>query len=43
MIDEIFRISITVEEKIKSKAEEFTKALLTKFPELTETDVDNLG
>jgi len=42
MIDENFRISTTVEEKLLSKAEEFSKYLLAKFPELTETDITNL-
>lgn len=42
MVDENFRISATVEEKVKSKSEEFSKALLAKFPELTEDDVVNL-
>lgn len=42
MVDENFRISTTVEEKVKSKSEEFSKALLVKFPELTEDDVANL-
>lgn len=42
MVDENFRISATVEEKIKSKAEEFSKALLTKFPELSQSDIDIL-
>lgn len=42
MVDENFRISTTVEEKTKSKAEEFSKYLLAKFPELTEDDVTTL-
>lgn len=42
MIDENFRISTTVEEKLLSKAEEFSKYLLVKFPELSQTDIDNL-
>jgi len=42
MIDENFRISTTVEEKLLSKAEEFSKYLLVKFPELNETDITNL-
>ena len=41
-IDEDFRISDTVEKKISSKADEFDKALLTKFPELTQDDVAEL-
>ncbi len=42
MVDENFRISETVEEKLLSKAEEFSKYLLVKFPELNETDITNL-
>ena len=42
MIDENFRISTTVEEKLLSKAEEFSKYLLVKFPELNENDITNL-
>ena len=42
MIDENFRISETVEEKLLSKAEEFSKYLLVKFPELDQTDINNL-
>jgi regulator of replication initiation timing len=42
MVNENFRISETVEEKLKSKADEFDKALLTKFPELTKDDITNL-
>ena len=42
MIDENFRISETVEEKLLSKAKEFSKYLLVKFPELNETDITNL-
>jgi hypothetical protein len=42
MIDENFRISATVEEKLKSKIEQFNTALLKKFPELSQEDIDNL-
>ncbi|MDR3595080.1 hypothetical protein [Clostridium sp.] len=42
MVNENFRISATIEEKLKSKADEFDKALLAKFPELTQDDVANL-
>ncbi|MDR3593561.1 hypothetical protein [Clostridium sp.] len=42
MVDENFRISTTVEEKIKSKVDEFNVALLKKFPELSQEDIDNL-
>ncbi|EKQ51381.1 MULTISPECIES: hypothetical protein [unclassified Clostridium] len=41
-IDEEWRISKTVEEKVQSKAEAFDKALLAKFPELTQDDVTEL-
>lgn len=39
VVDENFRISKTVEEKIESKADQFDKLLLAKFPELTQQDV----
>lgn len=39
MVDENFRISETIEEKLESKAEQFDKMLLAKFPELSESDV----
>ncbi|NSB15815.1 hypothetical protein [Clostridium beijerinckii] len=39
IVDEHFRISKTVEEKLASKAEMFDKLLLTKFPELSQDDV----
>ena len=42
MVDENFRISATIEEKLKSKVDAFNAALLSKFPELTQSDVDNL-
>jgi phage terminase Nu1 subunit (DNA packaging protein) len=42
MVDENFRISTTVEEKTKSKVDEFNAALLKKFPELSQDDIDNL-
>ena len=42
MIDEDFRISKTVQEKIASKADEFDKRLLSKFPELSQDDVQEL-
>ena len=41
-VDENFRISKTVEEKLESKADQFDKALLTKFPELTESDITEI-
>ena len=42
MIDENFRISTTIAEKLTSKIDEFNKALLAKFPELSQDDIDNL-
>ena len=42
MVDENKRISKTVEEKLISKADGFAKALLAKFPELNQSDIDNL-
>ena len=42
MVDENFRISETVEEKLESKTEQFDKMLLAKFPELSEEDVAEL-
>ncbi|WP_238915112.1 hypothetical protein [Clostridium sp. YIM B02555] len=42
MIDENFRISTIVEEKLKSKVDLFNEAILKKFPELSQEDVDNL-
>ncbi|WP_236894843.1 MULTISPECIES: hypothetical protein [Clostridium] len=39
IVDEHFRISKTVEEKLASKAELFDKLLLTKFPELSQGDI----
>lgn len=42
IVDENFRISATVEEKLKSKVDEFNAALLRKFPELGQEDIDNL-
>ena len=42
MVDENKRISKTVEEKLISKIDQFNTALLKKFPELTQEDIDNL-
>ncbi|MFT8347674.1 hypothetical protein [Clostridium saccharoperbutylacetonicum] len=42
MIDENFRISTTVEEKLKSKVDFFNEAILKKFPELNQKDIDDL-
>ena len=39
VVDENFRISETVEETLESKAEQFDKLLLAKFPELSEEDI----
>ncbi|WP_238861025.1 hypothetical protein [Clostridium sp. YIM B02569] len=39
IVDENFRISKTVEEKVLSKADQFDKLLLVKFPELSQDDV----
>lgn len=39
IVDENFRISKTVEEKVLSKADQFDKLLLSKFPELSQGDV----
>lgn len=36
IVDETFRITSKVEEKLKSKEDEFDKLLLAKFPELTQ-------
>ncbi len=43
IVDEHFRISKTVEEKLASKAELFDKLLLTKFPELSQGDIAEIG
>jgi hypothetical protein len=39
IVDEKFRITEKVEDKLKSKSEEFNTLLLAKFPELTEENV----
>ncbi|NRT76282.1 hypothetical protein [Clostridium beijerinckii] len=39
IVDEHFRISKTIEEKLASKAEMFDKLLITKFPELSAGDI----
>lgn len=41
-VEENFRIAEKAEDKVKSKTEEFNTALLAKFPELTQTDIDDL-
>ncbi|MBN7576029.1 hypothetical protein C1H57_12415 [Clostridium sp. 2-1] len=38
IVDEQFRISKTVEEKLESKADMFDKLVLAKFPELSQDD-----
>lgn len=42
VVEENFRITKTIEEKISSKADAFDKMLLTKFPELSQQDVQEL-
>lgn len=42
MVDENFRISTAIEEKLKSKIEEFNEIILKKFPELSQEDVNDL-
>jgi hypothetical protein len=42
VVEENFRITKTVEEKIASKADAFDKILLAKFPELTQDDISEL-
>lgn len=41
-VEENFRIAEKVEDKLKSKVDEFNAALLAKFPKLTQSDIDNL-
>ena len=41
-IDETFRISTSIEEKLQSKADLFETKVLTKFPELKKEDIDSL-
>lgn len=41
-IDETFRISQSIEEKISSKIDVFETKVLAKFPELQKSDVDSL-
>jgi len=41
-VDETFRISTTIQEKLLSKAAEFEKRILARFPELSTTDIDSL-
>jgi hypothetical protein len=42
VVEENFRITQTIEEKISSKADTFDQKLLAKFPELTQNDVTEL-
>ncbi|MFT8352817.1 MAG: hypothetical protein ABF685_28365 [Clostridium saccharoperbutylacetonicum] len=42
MVDENFRISQFIEEKLLSKIDAFDEALLKEFPELKQEDVDKL-
>ena len=41
-VDETFRISTTIQEKLLSKATEFEKRILARFPELSTADIDSL-
>lgn len=41
-VDETFRISTSIEEKLQSKADLFETKVLTKFPELNKEDIDSL-
>ncbi|NRT78103.1 hypothetical protein [Clostridium beijerinckii] len=41
-IDETFRISTSIEEKLQSKADVFESKVLAKFPELKKEDIDSL-
>ncbi|MBO3304808.1 hypothetical protein JJB75_17250, partial [Clostridium perfringens] len=42
VIEENFRITESVEKKLSSKAYEFDKMMMDKFPELSPTDVKEL-
>lgn len=42
VVEENFRITESVEKKLSSKADEFDKMMISKFPELTEQDVVEL-
>jgi chromosome segregation ATPase len=42
VVEENFRITEKVEEKLESKADQFDKLLLAKFPELSQEDVAEL-
>lgn len=42
IVEENFRITEAIKEKISSKADAFDKMLLAKFPELTQSDVAEL-
>lgn len=42
IVEENFRITESVEKKLSSKADEFNKIMLNKFPELTISDISEL-
>lgn len=42
IVEENFRITETIEDKIASKADTFDQMLLAKFPELTQSDITEL-
>ncbi|WP_283699352.1 hypothetical protein [Clostridium perfringens] len=42
IVEENFRITESVEKKLSSKADEFNKIMLDKFPELTISDISEL-
>lgn len=42
IVEENFRITESVEKKLSSKADEFNKIMLDKFPELTFSDISEL-
>ncbi len=42
IVEENFRIAESVEKKLSSKADEFNKIMLDKFPELTISDISEL-
>ena len=42
VVEENFRITESVEKKLSSKADEFNKIMLDKFPELTISDISEL-
>ncbi|MDM0533168.1 hypothetical protein QTH05_06655 [Clostridium perfringens] len=42
IVEENFRITESIEKKLSSKADEFNKIMLDKFPELTISDISEL-